>query len=176
MKFKIIFRRAIAYLIDSVLVYLIFVWITQTYIFLPLRHLIIGPDDWFVSGWLTEAYTLLTISLPTWLYFALTERLPWRGTLGKRLMKLQTLDIYTRGRLNLTQAILRTLIKLLPWEITHLTINIPTPMWHDPDPGFRFGFVLVPILFVVYMIVIIVNQNGQGPHDLVVKSIVVNTE
>ena len=151
-KIWIIIWRSIAYLIDSLIVFVVFVLVTQTFFFVPVRHWIIGSEDWFRSGWNTEVYTLLTISLPVWLYFALFEISAWQATPGKRLLRLKTLDITTRNRISFPQAVVRTLLKLLPWEIAHLTNNLPTPMWYDPNPGFRVGFMVVPMLVVIYVI------------------------
>jgi uncharacterized RDD family membrane protein YckC len=173
MKYSNVLRRGVAFLVDSLLVYFIFVVVIQNLLFLPLRRMIFGSDDWFRVGWYTEAYTLLTISLPTWLYFVLSETAPWRATLGKRLLNLQTLDVENQDRITCQQAFTRTIIKLLPWEIAHLTNNIPTPMRYDPDAGFRFGFLVVPVLVVIYLVMVASNKNGRGIHDWVAKTVVV---
>lgn len=172
MKYTLIIRRAAAYMTDSVLVYLVFVFATQTLLFVPLRILLFGSDDFFKLGWFAEGYTLLTISIPTWLYFTLCEISPWQATAGKKLFKLKTMDVDSQRRLTFRQAFLRTIIKLLPWEVAHLTNNLPTPMWYDPNPGFRFGFVLVPFLVTVYLLLVITTKKQQGLHDLAVNSVV----
>lgn len=172
MKYTDIIRRAIAYLIDSLFVYVVFVVITQTFFFVPIRHLIIGSDDWFRSGWNAEVYTLITMSLPTWLYFTLFEASAWQATIGKRLLKLKTLDSMSGNRVTLFQAIVRMLIKLAPWEIAHLTNNLPIPMWYDPNPGFRIGFILVPVLITLSVISALVTQKRQSIHDLIAKTVV----
>ena len=173
MKYATVFRRVIAYLVDCILVFAVFVTILQVAFFVPIRHLFIGSEDWFRSGWNTEAYTLLTISLPIWLYFILCEASPWQATIGKRLLKLQTLDVTTGHRISLKRAIVRTVIKLLPWEIAHFTNNIPTPMWYDPNPGFRLGFAIVPLLVIVYIGVAQFTPAKQGLHDLAAKTVVI---
>jgi uncharacterized RDD family membrane protein YckC len=172
MRYASITRRSIAYLIDSLLVFVVFVVVAQRFLFVPVRQLVLGSDDWFRSGWNTELYTLLTISLPTWLYFTLSETSSWQGTIGKRLLRLRTLDAMGGERVPLGRAFLRTLLKLAPWEIAHLTNNLPVPMWYDPDPGFRIGFVVVPVLAVIYLIVASVTQHKQGPHDLAARTVV----
>lgn len=174
MKYATVFRRTISYLIDCLLVFVILVTVLQLMLFVPIRHLVIGSDNWFKSGWNTEAYTLLTISLPIWLYFILSEVSPWQATIGKHLFQLQTLDITTKKPISLKQAVVRTIIKLLPWEIAHFTNNIPTPMWYDPNPTFRFGFVIVPLLVILYIVLASVTQNRQSLHDLIARTVVVS--
>ena len=166
-------RRLLAYLIDSIIVFVVFVIGLQYAIFIPLRSLIIGSEDWFRSGWNTEIYTLLAISLPTWLYFILSEISPWKATLGKRLLGIQTLGVISGRRMSLLQSIVRTLIKLLPWELAHATNNLPTPMWYTENPGFRVGFTLIPILVTIYLLMAQFSRRKQGPHDLAARTSVV---
>ena len=173
MKFAILTRRTIAYLIDSLFAFIVFVVVMQTFFFVPIRHLIIGSDDWFRSGWNTEVYTLVTMSFPTWLYFSLFETFTWQATIGKHLLKLKTLDKISGNRITLFQAIVRTLVKLAPWEIAHLTNNLPVPMLYDPNPSFRIGFIVVPILIMLYVILASVTQNRQSLHDLIAKTVVI---
>jgi uncharacterized RDD family membrane protein YckC len=139
----------------------------------PIRQRLIGSEDWFRSGWNAELYTLITISLPTWLYFAFLEASPWQATVGKRLLKLETLEKGRRDRLSFLQAFIRTLIKLAPWEIAHLTNNLPVPLWYDPNPDFRAGFILVPLLLVIYIVVAFVTPDRQSVHDLLAQSLVI---
>ena len=123
------------------------------------------------GGFPLEIYTLLTISLPTWLYFAWSEQSKWQATLGKRVFGLIVTD--TQGeRMGFGRALLRTVIKLLPWELSHLTVNLPTSMMFDPDPQFRFGFLVVFALLVLYPALILFTHRHQSLHDLIAKTIV----
>jgi len=163
-----------AYLIDCLLVFAILVTALQLIIFVPIRHIFIESENWFKLGWNTEAYTLLTISLPIWLYFILSEISSWQATIGKHLLKLQTVDLTTKNKISLQQAVIRTAVKLLPWEIAHFTNNVPTPMWYDPNPTFRFGFVIVPLLVILYIVLASVTQNRQSLHDLIARTVVLS--
>lgn len=173
-KFATVFRRIIAYLLDCLLVFAILVVALQLVIFVPLRHIFIGSDNWFMSGWNTEAYTLLTISLPIWLYFILSEVSRWQATIGKRFLKLQTVDVTTKSKISLGQAVVRTIFKLLPWEIAHFTNNIPTPMWYVSNPTFRVGFAIVPLLVILYIVLAYATQNKQSLHDLIAGTVVIS--
>ncbi|MBN1483156.1 MAG: RDD family protein [Chloroflexia bacterium] len=166
------FRRGLAYLLDSLLMFGFFV-LTQRVLFLPLRRLLFGADEWFASGVKTELYTLLTISLPIWLYFALTEVSAWQATPGKFLLGLQTVDAASRGPLTLPQSLLRTIIKMVPWEVAHLANNLPVPMRYDPNPGFRLGFLASPLLLILYAALALWTARHRSLHDLLAKTIVV---
>ncbi len=174
MKYASIFRRLAAYLIDCLLVFAVFVIALQFVLFTPIRNTLFNSEIWFQSGWNTEAYTLLTISLPIWLYFIFYESSHWQATVGKRLLKLLTIDKTIGGRISVKQAALRTLVKLIPWELAHLTNNLPTPMWYDPNPGFRAGFAIVPVLVTLYVCVAQFTSTRQGPHDLAACTLVMS--
>ncbi len=173
-KYATVFRRIIAYLLDCLVAFAVFVVSLQLIIFVPLRHIFIGSENWFMSGWNTEAYTLLTISLPIWLYFILFEISSWQATVGKRFLKLQTVDVITKSKISLRQAIIRTIIKLFPWEIAHFTNNIPTPMWYASNATFRLGFAIVPLLVILYIVLAYVTQNKQSLHDLIARTAVIS--
>jgi uncharacterized RDD family membrane protein YckC len=131
-----VIRRIVAYLIDCLIVFGVFVLLLQFALFIPIRSTLFDSAEWWRSGWRTEIYTLLTISLPAWLYFILMEISPWRATLGKRIFGLQAVSALSKDRLSFGQSVLRTLIKLLPWELAHLTNNLPTPMWYTNIQAF----------------------------------------
>ena len=166
-----IVRRAGAYLVDYAVMFAAFA-LLQWFVFLPLRQRLIGSDEWLMAGGVPlEIYTLLTISLPTWLYFAWCERSTWQATIGKRLLRLIVTDIQG-NRIGFGRALLRTVIKLLPWELSHLTVNLPTSMMFDPEPRFRFGFLVVFALLILYPALILFTRRRQSLHDLIAKTIV----
>lgn len=175
MSYSYFVRRGLAYLIDCLLVFGFYV-LTQRAIFLPLRRFVFGSDEWFASGIKTELYTLLTISLPIWLYFALTEVSSWQATLGKMWLGLQTVDAATNGQIVFWQSFLRTIIKMLPWETAHLANNLPIPMRYDPEPGFRLGFILSPLLLMLYVVLAVFTSHHQSLHDLIARTLVVLRE
>ena len=168
-------RCSLAYLVDSLLAFGFFV-LTQLAILLPLRRAVFGSDEWFASGLRTELYTLLTISLPIWLYFALAELSGWQATIGKRLLGLRTIDAVSKGQMTLGQSLLRTVIKMLPWEAAHLANNLPVPMWYDPEPGFRLGFLASPALLVMYIALAILTPHRQSLHDGIARTMVVRRQ
>lgn len=167
-----IVRRTGAYLLDCVVMFVAFV-VLQSFILLPLRTLLLGSDVWMKTGGFSlEAYTLATISLPTWLYFALSESSVRQATIGKRITSLIVTDI-GGNRIGFGRAMLRTVIKLLPWELAHLTVNLPTSMWFEPEPEFRFGLLVVFALLVVYPALVLLTRRHQSLHDLIAKTVVV---
>lgn len=171
----IIARRAAAYSIDVAIAYGMFL-VIQTGIS-PLRSRL--DPKWMASAPSFEGYILLTISLPIWCYFALSESSPWRATVGKRLLGLYVTD--TAGsRLGVGRAFLRTAVKLLPWDLSHLTISLPAPLLIAPNSGaldwtrgeFRPGFIFVYALLGTTLATTMLTSRRQSLHDLVARTVV----
>src|SRR3990172_9623853 len=115
-------RRIIAYTVDVGLLSCA-LWVPQLAIQL-LKG--VTPASVFNMSTGLNAYVWvgLTISLPSWLYFAASDRSALGATLGKRLFGLRVAN-KTGGRLGIVRAMLRTLIKVVPWELTHVIFFLP---------------------------------------------------
>ncbi len=133
----------------------------------PFNRLITGPQ--------IEVWILLTISLPAWTYFALSEKSKWQGTLGKRLLGLRVIS-GSGDRLTLKQAILRTIIKLIPWELSHLTLMLPIPIWDDTSSGFRLGLIIAYLLIAVYIGVMFFSTERRSIHDHIANTFVLRNK
>jgi uncharacterized RDD family membrane protein YckC len=77
------------------------------------------------------------------------------------------------NRIGFGRALLRTIVKLIPWEVTHLSLFLPTPILTDGQGGFLPGLITANVLIVVYLAVIVVTAGKQGIHDLVASTMVV---
>lgn len=166
--------RGFAYLLDCLLIFGFFV-LSQSLILVPLRETFGITDLWFHSGLNTQAYTLLTISLPAYLYFVFSDRSYWQGSLGKRLLKLKVTDSQKPQRIRWSQSFLRSALKLLPWEVAHLSNNLPVPLMYQSEAEFRWGFMLVGLLMFVYMAMVALYPRHQAPHDVVAKTLVLRS-
>lgn len=160
-------RRVGAYLVDIGLLYAAIVVVQGALLALTGGAL----GTFLTTGVRLEAWVLLTVSLPSWVYFSLLESGPRAATLGKRLLKLQVQGVGGSPP-GFGRVLLRTLVKLLPWELTHLTVLTPVPWWSDPAPGMRAGLVLVYGLLGIYMLTMIFHPRKQGPHDLAAGTLV----
>jgi uncharacterized RDD family membrane protein YckC len=128
-----------------------------------------------VSGLQIEAWVLLSVSLPIWLYFIVMERSGWQATVGKRALGLRVART-GGGRISLNQAVVRTALKLLPWELTHATLLLPAPMWNDPDAGLRPGLVIVYALLGLYAASAALTPRRQTLPDLAAGTVVIETK
>lgn len=170
-KRPLLLRRIAAYSIDTAL----FMGIIQA----AQRGLFVVTDGFPFNqlaetnnGWLIYAWMLLTVSLPIWLYFVLSERSPRQATLGKRLLGLQVVaENGAKGSVG--QLISRTVLKLLPWEIFHLTMLLPIPAYNDPSGAFRPGFIFGMVVLGLYFLMMLRTPRLQSIHDVIAKTLVV---
>ena len=165
-----IWRRIVAYLVDYVISFAVLI---------PLQYLVSivtrgFPYNLFKTGLQIELWILLTVSLPVWLYFIFSEQSTHQATFGKRLLRVRVTRV-SGERMSFAQAVLRTAIKLLPWELTHLSLMLPVPMWWDPTPNLRVGIVIAYVLVGVYVLVMLLNRRRQSVHDMIAQTVVVET-
>jgi len=164
-----IWRRIVAYLFDFFVLFSILISL-QGVAYLVGHGF---PYRLLNTGVRIELWVFLSISLPVWLYFALSESSSHQATFGKRLFGLQVMN-KVGNRIGFGQAVLRTVIKLIPWELTHLSLMLPIPLWWDPQPGLRPGIVVVYILIGIYLVTMFLNKRRQSVHDLIAQTMVVD--
>jgi uncharacterized RDD family membrane protein YckC len=116
-----------------------------------------GPAIWITILW--------NFSFPAWLYFLWSDRSKEGKTVGKRLFKLKV-KTRTSERLGWGRALVRTAIKLLPWEIIHFS-----SFALSKEPGaftlFQYiGLVAGNALAFAYFIASAVMQGKHSIHDI----------
>lgn len=114
----------------------------------------------------------LTLTLPVFLYFYLSEFSNRKGTIGKGLMNLTIESSIEKGYL------FRNILKLLPWEIAHFGVH-----WivfysdkQEPTPFWVFVILVLPqLMMVVFFISLIVNKGKETLYDKISKTWVNHT-
>ena len=135
-------RRGLAFLVDYLV---IAVWIA----------VVVGVGFWLraaapdLAGSLfgdpltAEATGFVALTLPVGLYFALSEAGPRGATLGKRRLGIRVIGD-GGSAVSLGRSVLRTVLKLAPWELSHAII------WRYASPGSAPDAVLTAGLVVVW--------------------------
>ncbi|MHC4065146.1 MAG: RDD family protein [Planctomycetota bacterium] len=85
----------------------------------------VEPPHSFAGKLTGQALVFLVLTLPVILYFALCEASRPGATVGKRAMRLR-LTTSDGRRVGRARSLLRSAMKLGPWEISH------TAIWHVP--------------------------------------------
>ena len=138
-------RRALAFLVDYAVIAL---WIA----------LIVGAGVWLraavpdLAGSLfgdplrAEATGFVVLTLPAGLYFALSEAGPHGATIGKRRLGVRVIGD-DGSSVSVGRSLLRTALKLAPWELSHAII------WRYANPGSAPDSLLTAGLVVVWVLV-----------------------
>jgi len=125
-----------------------------------------------VTGPQIETWVLLSVSLPVWLYFIVMEPSAGQATVGKRLLGLRVARA-GGGRIGLGQAVARTALKLLPWELAHVTLLLPTPIWSDPVANVRPGLWVAYGLLAASLAAAVLTPRRQTLPDLAAGTVVI---
>lgn len=121
-----------------------------------------------IGVWLAS---FLLISLPSWTYFILSDASAAGATIGKRVLGLHAARV-EGSPLGVGHAALRTAIKLLPWELTHLTMFALAPEL-GTFSGLQLALLwVVYALFALYLFVALRNEGRRSVHDIVAGAVV----
>jgi len=152
-------RRLLAYGVDFVLLAMVLIGLQMSVYAMTSGF----PFDRFDHGYEIEWWVLATMSLPVWLYFILCERL-FQKTVGKKLLALKVTD-RTGSNINVAQALARTAVRLLPWELTHPIVLVPEPWWSVEEPGNLYLIYIPNALLLLYIAALFWNRGAKSIHD-----------
>ena len=122
-----------------------------------------------------DLIAFVTLVLPLILYFTLQESSPKQATWGKRKAGIRVVNV-NGGRLTRRQAFVRSVVKLIPWQIAH------TSLYHIPGwplavtavpPVAITGFVLVYLLVGIYVASALISKKLRTPYDWAAGSYVI---
>jgi hypothetical protein len=135
-----VFRRSAAYLIDIAILLPYFGALFLLSRYLPsVRHM-------FVDSVHAEAaqFAVLTVPVACWL---ILNEAKWSATPGKALLSLRV--SFSRGEGRLRPAIVRNVLKLLPWELNH------AGLWRIRFAGASLGGIAVVLILLTWTLGII---------------------
>ncbi len=160
---KLIGRRTGAYLLDIAVLFAMLGpagWLTQWALGLTPST---GQQIW--------ATLLLNFSLPTWVYFTASDASAAGATLGKRWLRLRV-SRQDDGRLGVMHALSRTAVKLLPWELVHLSAFGLAEGAGQFTTAQAVGLTVANALAVAYFAAAVATCGHRSVHDWVVGTVV----
>ncbi|GHO60923.1 RDD family protein [Ktedonobacter robiniae] len=175
MTFASMWRRCSAFLLDYLIIsaYLILLVIVGIRLGLgPLKTIF---QAMFADPNVSEVSAFLLLVLPVLLYFALSEHSSWQATWGKRKMGLRVTNA-SGIRLSLPRSLVRSLLKLVPWELTHACLwRIPGWPVAPTTPSLivTTGLVLVWVLVGANLVSMLVGKKHRTLYDWIVGTYVV---
>jgi uncharacterized RDD family membrane protein YckC len=155
-------RRSLAFFIDILILFPIL------FILNLILIIILGFPS---TGFQIYIRIIISFSIPIWIYFIISDISKNGTTLGKKLMKLQVKTIDEKN-LTIRNALIRTAIKLIPWELTHLTFFGLSGNWGDFSTIQIVLVIITYIMIFIYVYFMIRTKGKRGIHDLVAKTIV----
>ncbi len=112
---------------------------------------------------------VLNFSIPVWAYFTLADRSRGGATLGKRLLSLRTEGLSATS-ISSGQAVRRTAVKMIPWELTHASLFLFAPALGQFETGNWVGLGLSYALSFLYLLVAWRTRGHRSVHDFVAAS------
>jgi uncharacterized RDD family membrane protein YckC len=165
-------RRASAFALDYILIlgYLL----GLTLLSLAVNTLF-GASQWlFADRIRAQIVGFLFITLPVTLYFAVAEASPRQATWGKQKLKLKVTDRVEK-RVSFWRALGRTILKFIPWELSHTLIweiyfsSQANLVW------INYGFLLVYLLIGLNLLTLGLTKMHQTLYDLVTNTYVITS-
>lgn len=129
--------------------------------------------SWFGGGPLrAELAGFLFLTLPVYLYFAISEGTGERATWGKRKMKIEVAVGRNGEPIGWGRSLLRSGLKFVPWELAHFTV------WHMVRPSGYADAATYGLLGVVYGLVLLfllvplLNRDRRTLYDFAAGTVV----
>ena len=162
---ELMIRRSAAYLIDVILLFVVLA---------PTAFLVESIFGFQPSSnsqvWIAA---IMSFSIPAWSYFLLSD-LSSRGmTLGKRWLKVNVHSTNS-NKINFNRALLRTAIKLLPWELAHIFGFALADV--ISQAALSVGLIAANLLIVIYLAILVKNGGKRSLHDIFAKTEVILTQ
>lgn len=137
-----------------------------------------GYANWLAWGvGVAELLGFFVLVLPVGIYLFVSEASARQATVGKRVLRMRVVA-RDGSRAPAWRILVRTIVKLLPWEIAHFFV------WHTVaaasgdgvfPPWLIIGLVIADILPVAYVLTVLLEPQRRGPHDLVAGTRVVRS-
>jgi len=171
-KYAGFWRRAGAFVLDYIVISGYLLGLTLLAL---LANTLFGANQWlFADRIRAQAVAFLLVTLPVTLYFAGSESSLRQATWGKQLLKLKVAD-RDGNLIRFGRAFGRTLLKFIPWEISHTLIWQITFSKQVDSVWISYGFVLVYLLIGLNIVSLMVTRTHQTLYDLFTNTYVINS-
>lgn len=158
-----------AFMLDYLLIfaYLVVLAIFNILIFPSVQSLFNG------SLVLAQFTGFLMVTLPVSLYFIISDSVIGRQTFGKRRMGIKVVN-ERNETLPILHAILRTILKFLPWELSHYLVYRLVYLGDGEVPlnYYIVGGIIYALMFA-YILTALFTKRKRSLYDIVVRTQVI---
>ena len=162
-------QRVKAFALDYVIILFYLAGITLLSL---LINSLFSVNEWLFSDRIrAQLIGFFLITLPVALYFAFGESSVQQATWGKKRAGLIVTDP-NGARISFWRSLARTLLKFIPWELSHTLIwqiNF-SPQAHSAL--INYGFMLVYVLIGLNIASLLITKKHQALYDLLAKTYV----
>ncbi|KAB8135743.1 RDD family protein [Gracilibacillus oryzae] len=161
--------RLKAFMIDYILIflYLIVIFIFSVFLFPSVQQLFTGS---LVTA---QFYGFLLVTFPVSLYFIISDSNIGKQSFGKRKAGIRVVKKNGES-LSVVHAIIRTIIKFLPWELSHFLVYRLMYLGDAEVPiAYYLVGVLIYALLFAYILTAVFLKKKQSLYDILVKTYVV---
>jgi uncharacterized RDD family membrane protein YckC len=140
-----------------------------------LANTVFGANQWlFADRIRAQVVGFLLLTLPITLYFAISEASPRQATWGKQRLRLSVTD-HDGKRISFWRAFARTVLKFVPWEISHTLIWEIYFSTGANSAWINYGFVLVYLLIGLNILSLVITKKDQTLYDLLTNTYVIRS-
>ena len=140
-----------------------------------LINTLFDASQWLFADRIRAQFVaFLLVTLPITLYFAVSESSPRQGTWGKGRLKIKVAG-RDGNRVGLWRSLGRTLLKFIPWEISHTLI---WEIYFSPQTEavwLNYGFALVYLLIGLNIGSLVITRTHQTLYDLLTQTYVISS-
>jgi uncharacterized RDD family membrane protein YckC len=157
----ILIHRLFAFFLDWVVLFLVLA--------APQLAVMYLTGSWFLdensSNVLTWGWVGISVTLPSLIYFVVCDASAKGMTVGKHVFGL-SVRATGGSRVKLRQSLGRNVVKLIPWEATHIMVSFPEPFGDDLSTGKNTLMILTDVLLVTWLLVPLYGCPGRRAlHD-----------
>ncbi len=156
MNTPLLLRRAAAFGLDCLLLFVILGPLTIAL----LQVFVDGPP----TGRQLWVCLAMGFSAPAWAYFIMSDRSRRGATVGKRVFGVRV-TTQAGDHLSVGRAVGRTALKLLPWELTHLSAFALSADMNELTTVQVVGLTAANILGLTYLVSAVVTGGRRSVHD-----------
>ena len=139
---------------------------------ITILSLLTGAKDWlFTNRIQAQLSAFLFLTLPVILYFSILESSAQQATWGKYKRGLRVVD-HNGSQISFTRAFARTLLKFVPWEISHTLIWEISFSPQTNSVLINIGFTVVYLLIGLNIASLLMTKTHQTIYDLLTKTYV----
>ncbi|CAG9623193.1 RDD family protein [Sutcliffiella rhizosphaerae] len=162
-------QRFKAFMIDYLVIalYLVLIFILSMFLFPPLQQLFTG------SLIVAQISGFFLATLPVSLYFIISDSVIGKQSLGKRKIGIQVVDIHLKA-LSIKQMTFRTILKFLPWEMSHFLVYWLVNIGESEIPLHLYLLGgLIYVLIFTNILSAIFTKKKQSLYDIMTNSFVI---